>query len=598
MSEALVPIAQALWEAKYRAEGDGDIRDTWKRVARGLAGAEPRDRDHWEEAFLGALDSFRFLPGGRILAGAGTSRRVTLLNCFVMGKIVDSIDGIFEALKEGAITMQHGGGVGYDFSTLRPSGTPAVATGSTASGPVSFMRVFDVMCQTMMCTGARRGAMMATLRCDHPDVEAFIDAKARAGELTYFNQSLLVGDDFMRAVRADEDWPLVFPLAQREQASGSVVWRLWSGEPEPLACRVHRVVRARDLWRRLARAAWDHGDPGAVFIDRINGENNLAWLEQISATNPCGEEPLPAYGACDLGSLELSRFVLHPFSSEARFDFEAITRTVRVGVRMLDDVLDATSFPLDRQREQALSTRRIGLGITGLADALAMLGLPYASADARRMATGLMRAVRDAAYDESAHLAEEKGPFPAFERRWLDAPFVRTLPADVRARAAVKGIRNSHLLAIAPTGSISLLAGNVSSGIEPIFGLRFRRRMLDREGAPHVHQVLDRAYAIWLQEHGDETPPEALADAGRVPAYDQIAMQGALQRYVDGAISKTIRLAADEPFEEVVRTFDEAYELGAKGCTVFHPTAATGFVLAEDESACGAPACAIEREAD
>ena len=576
MAENLASTAQMLWEAKYRADGDDDIGHSWQRVARALAAVEPSDRHRWERVFLDAMASFRFLPGGRILAGAGTAKRVTLLNCFVMGPIVDSIDGIFEALKEGAVTMQQGGGVGYDFSTLRPAGTRALATGTVASGPVSFMRVFDVMCQTMLCTGARRGAMMATLRCDHPDVEAFIDAKARAGELATFNLSLLVSDDFVRAVRADEEWPLVFPAAGR----------------------VHRVVRARELWTRLARAAGEHGDPGAVFIDRINRENNLAWREQIGATNPCGEEPLPAYGACDLGSIELSRFVVAPFSRDAHLDLDAVARTARVGVRMLDDVLDATAFPLERQRAEASSTRRIGLGITGLADALAMLGIHYASPDARRVARDLMRVVRDAAYEESACIAEEKGAFPAFDRRWLDTPFVRGLPPHLRERIGRSGIRNSHLLAIAPTGSISVLAGNVSSGIEPIFGLRFRRRLLGRDGLPRTYEVLDRAFSVWREMRGDAAPPDSLATAAHVSARDQLAMQAELQRFVDGAISKTIRLAPDESVESVARIFEEAYDLGVKGCTVFRPNPVTGVVLAEDNGACGAPACAIEREPD
>jgi ribonucleoside-diphosphate reductase alpha chain len=598
MADKLTATACMLWEAKYRAEGDDDIRRSWQRVAGALAAVEPRDRERWERVFLDAMEAFRFLPGGRILAGAGSGRRVTLLNCFVMGPIVDSIDGIFEALKEGAVTMQQGGGVGYDFSTLRPSGTQALATGTVASGPVSFMRVFDVTCQTMLSTGARRGAMMATLRCDHPDVETFIGAKARAGELANFNQSLLVSDDFVRAVRADEEWPLVFPIPPSERAAGPMVWRRWSAAAEPVACRVHRVVRARELWMRLARAAREHGDPGAVFIDRINRDNNLGWREQISATNPCGEEPLPPYGACDLGSIELSRFVVAPFSPEASLDLDAVARIARIGVRMLDDVLDATAFPLERQRAQASSTRRVGLGITGLADALAMRGVHYASPAARREASTLMRVVRDAAYEESVRIAEEKGAFPAFDRRWLDTPFVRTLPLELRERIGRSGIRNSHLLAIAPTGSISVLAGNVSSGVEPIFALRFRRRLLGRDGVPHTYEVVDRAFAVWQEMHGDAAPPDSLATAARVSAREQLAMQAELQSFVDGAISKTIRLEPDASADAVAHIFEDAYDSGVKGCTVFRPNPVTGVVLAEDQSACGTPACAIEREPD
>ncbi len=597
MAEELGPLAQMLWDTKYRAEGDHDVQDTWRRVARTLAALEPRDREHWEQTFLEVLETFHFLPGGRILAGTGTGRRVTLLNCFVMGRIADSLDGIFDAVKEGAVTMQHGGGVGYDFSTLRPHGTRAHASGAVASGPVSFMRVFDAMCRTLLSTGVRRGAMMATLRCDHPDIEEFIDAK-RAGDLTSFNLSVLVTDEFVRAARADDDWPLVFPVGPGERVSGALVSRVWSGTLESVPCRVHRVARARKLWHRLARAAWERGDPGVVFIDRINHENNLGWRERISATNPCGEQPLPAYGACDLGAIELSRFVISPFSPAARLDLGGIARTTRVAVRMLDDVIDATLFPLEHQQAQVRETRRIGLGITGLGDALAMLGLRYSTDEARHVASNTMRLLRDAAYDESVRLAEEKGAFPAFEPPWLDRPFVHRLPDELRERIARAGIRNSHLLAIAPTGSVSLLAGNVSSGMEPIFALRFRRRILDPAGVVHEHEALDRAYAIWRQRHGDAGPPDSLECAPCVTSREQVAMQGALQRYVDGAISKTIRVPADEPFDRFVRVLDDAYDWCAKGCTVFRPNPVTGVVLAEPETVCTAPSCAVEREAD
>lgn len=603
-SPFVAPISRLVWEIKYRADEDGrveeDVRATWRRVARALAEAEPKDRERWAECFYRVLEGFTFLPGGRILAGAGTARRVTLLNCFVMGTIEDSMEGIFAALTEGALTMQQGGGTGFDFSTLRPRGARARSAGAIASGPVSFMRIWDAMCATLLSTGARRGAMMGTLRCDHPDIEEFVEAKSKPGELRNFNLSVLVTDAFIEAVRHDRDFELVFPAAPDEMGEARVL-RAWSPSPTPVPCRVYRRIRARRLWEKILRSTYEYAEPGVLFIDRINRLNNLRYCEHIAATNPCGEIPLPPYGACDLGSINLTAFVRDPFEPSAHLDWERLVETARVATRMLDDVLDVTRYPLPRQAERVLASRRIGLGITGLADALVMLGLHYDSDEGRLLAASIMRAICHTAYATSIDLAREKGSFPDFVAdRFLEAEFVRTLPDELRARIAKEGIRNSHLLAIAPSGTISLLANNVSNGLEPIFELRYRRRLLLADGSTEEHEVEDFAHALFRRRHGPETPlPEVFVTARELEPRAHLDMQAALQPYVDNAISKTINVPREMPFEDFVRVYDMAYDKGLKGCTTFRENPVTGQVLsalqpAKPRSAC----CDIEREGE
>jgi ribonucleoside-diphosphate reductase alpha chain len=596
-------ISQHIWDTRYRyREGgrfrDARIEDTWRRIARALAAVEPDDR--WERRFFDILQDFRFLPGGRIQAGAGTLHNVTLLNCFVMGTIEDSIGGIFRALEEGAVTMQQGGGVGYDFSTLRPKGARAKAVGAIASGPVSFMDVWDAMCETILSTGARRGAMMATLRCDHPDIEDFIDAKRQPGRLRHFNLSVQVTDPFVEAVRRDADWPLIFPAAALE-GEGETVTREWTGVATLVPCRIVRRVRARDLWDRMLRASYDTAEPGVLFIDRINRMNNLWYCEHISATNPCGEVPLPPYGACDLGAINLTRFVENPFSTQARLDAAGLAATAEVAVRLLDDVIDATRFPLAKQRETARSSRRIGLGITGLADALIMMGLRYGSPPSLAFAAEAMRIICHAAYRSSIALAREKGAFPSFEGpRYLEAPFVRALPADIREDIARYGIRNSHLIAIAPTGTISLLAGNVSSGIEPVFAPRYRRTILDEGGSPVEFELEDYAVELWRQRFGGGSAwPDTLVTAADLPVEAHLDMQAALQTYVDNSISKTINVPEGCSFDTFKQIYSLAYDKGLKGCTTFRPNPATGAILTSARESKDAPhCCVLEREAD
>ena len=595
-----LPLSRMIWETRYRFDsgddGDGSVADSWRRVARAVAAVEGSASSAWEARFVELLQDFRFLPGGRILAGAGTGKDVTLLNCFVMGTIEDSLDGIFDALKEGATTMQQGGGVGYDFSTLRPFGSEAASHGAVASGPVSFMRIWDSMCATLLSTGNRRGAMMATLRCDHPDIEAFIDAKRDPAELRNFNLSVLVTDAFMDAVDRDVDWPLVFPSPR--DAPGERIERAWPGYAGPVPCRVHRRVRARALWQRLLQASYDCAEPGVLFVDRINAENNLWYCERIAATNPCGEVPLPPYGACDLGSLNLVRFVTRPFTAEASMDWAGLEAATAVGVRMLDNVVELSRYPLPAQARRAHDTRRVGLGVTGLADALILLGLHYDSCEARDGAALILRRIRDAAYSASVKLSEEKGPFPLFEpAAYLQGPFVRRLPEGLRNAIARHGIRNSHLLAIAPTGTISLLANNVSNGLEPAYGFDYERRVRAPDGRYHGFRVTDFAWRHYRQLHPDAPLPDSFVDALSLSPVAHLKMQAVLQPFVDNAISKTINIPASTDFDAFCDIYRKAYDMGLKGCTTFRPNAVTGEVLSRtEEPANQVHCCTIERE--
>ena len=509
------------------------------------------------------------------------------------------MEGIFSALQEVAVTMQQGGGVGTDFSTLRPRGARARSTGQVATGPVSFMRVWDTMCATLQNTSERRGAMMATLRCDHPDIEEYIDAKRGGGALASFNLSVQVSDEFMAAVAADRDFALVFPADGLDdgEKSAPVEMRSWTGSTAPVACRVWRRVRARELWQRIVRAAYESGEPGVVFVDRVNQWNNLWYRERITATNPCGELPLPPYGACNLGSLVLPRFVRKPFTPRAVFDFDALAATAALAVRFLDDVIDVSHFPLPEQAAEARATRRLGLGVTGLADALLMLGKRYDSDEARQAAAAIMRAVAHAAYRASIDLARERGPFPALDTgRFLLSPFVAALPEHLQLLIRSDGIRNGHLLAVAPAGTISLLAGNVSSGIEPIFRPRYQRLVHRLDRPDETLELTDYALALFESTAGfDAGPPGAMVDASTMAPEAHLEMQAALQPYVDAAISKTINLPAGYGFEGVLGLFERAHAAGLKGLTVFPANSPMGRVLLADSgAACDGIACQVQ----
>ncbi len=601
-------LSEHIWRTKYQYRSgefahDTSIEDTWRRVAHTLAKPET-DSAFWEKAFYDALSNFRFLPGGRILAGAGTGRSVTLFNCFVMGIVDDSMDGIFDALKQGALTMQQGGGVGYDFSTLRPAGTTAKHSGNIASGPVSFMHIWDSMCATLLSTGARRGAMMATLRCDHPDIEHFIEVKRDPRELRHFNLSVLVSDAFMQAVQSDAQWPLVFPThslgVDADSNAEHLIDRQWSGTSAPIPCRVVRAVRARELWDKLMRATYDVAEPGVLFIDRINKTNPLWYRENISATNPCGEVPLPAYGACDLGSINLARFISQPFSKNTKLDKKEITELVRVAVRMLDNVIDVSNYPLDVQRDTVKNSRRIGLGITGLADALVMLGMHYDSDEARSMAASLMQSIRDNAYRTSVELAKEKGSFPSLDKeRHLQGRFIQSLSQDIQTDITEIGLRNSHLLAIAPAGTISLLANNISSGIEPVFSLQYKRQVLESDNHYATHDVTDFVWKEWTKHHSTDSSPSCFVTARELSPQAHLVMQAAVQPFVDQAISKTINVAKEYEFDAFRSIYDQAYDLGLKGCTTYRENPITGAMLTSEQPAEESiHCCGIERESD
>ena len=558
----IAPISRQIWDMKYRlkaADGspvDKTIEDSWARIARALAAPE-EDPAAWEPRFREALEDFRFLPAGRIVAGAGTDRRVTLFNCFVMGTVPDDMSGIFEHLKEAALTMQQGGGIGYDFSTLRPRGAPVRGVGADASGPLSFMDVWDAMCRTIMSAGHRRGAMMATMRCDHPDIESFIAAKEDPGRLRMFNLSVLVTDAFMQAVEAGTGWDLVF--------NGTVF----------------RTVEARDLWDRIMRATYAYAEPGVIFIDRINQRNNLYYCETIAATNPCGEQPLPPYGACLLGSINLARLVADPFTAQAKLDLAELDRLVRLAVRMMDNTIDISGFPLPQQEEEARNKRRIGLGVTGLADALIMLGARYGSDRAVALTEDWMRALQRSAYLASTELAAEKGAFPLFDReKYLAGRHTATLDADVRAAIAQHGIRNALLTSIAPTGTISILADNVSSGLEPVFSFSYRRSVLLPDGSRRDEEVSDYAFRLFKRLRGESAAlTDAFVDAQTLPPEAHVRMQAAVQKYIDSSISKTINLPEDISFEAFKDVYLQAYAQGCKGCTTYRPNPVTGAVL-------------------
>jgi ribonucleoside-diphosphate reductase alpha chain len=595
-------LSRWVWEHRYRWTPAGGVAEdgleaTWRRVAEAVARAEPAGRrERWQQSFLELLEGCRFLPGGRILANAGTGRVATLLNCFVMGRIDDSLPGICRALEESTLTLQQGGGIGLDFSTLRPRGSTAGATGMTASGPVSFMHVWNTMCATLLATGNRRGAMLAALRCDHPDVCEFIDAKRDPESLRFFNLSVSVTDDFLAAVRDGRDWPLVFPLLPGERAGVEAHRRSWPGCDEPVACRVHRVVRAGELWQRLLAANHACAEPGVQFIDTVNSRNNLYWRESLAASNPCGEEPLPPHGACNLGSLNLPRFVREPFTPQATLDCDSLSAAARLAVRFLDDVLDVTGFPLEAQGREVRSCRRIGLGITGLADALAMLGLRYDTAAARAAAANAMHCVCTSAYEASAELALEKAEFPALDRqRYLEADLVRRLPGRIRDAIRAGGLRNSHLTAIAPAGTISLLAGNVSSGIEPMFAFDGERTVLDAAGLPVRFPATNDAVRRWRSMHGHAPLPPAFVTATELDPQAHLQMQAALQPWVDGAISKTINLPADFPRERYGELFESAHARGLKGCTTYRPGTLRGQVAALGERGVDATLLPVER---
>ena len=578
MTRFAAPIAEQIWDMKYRfkqADGtpiDKTVEDSWHRIAGALAAVE-KSPETWEPKFFDALSDFKFLPAGRITAGAGTERSVTLFNCFVMGTIPDSMGGIFDMLKEAALTMQQGGGIGYDFTTIRPKGAKVKGVAADASGPLSFMDVWDAMCRTIMSAGSRRGAMMATMRCDHPDILDFITAKRDPARLRMFNVSVLVTDAFMDAVKSDEPWDLVF-----------------EGE-------VFQTMKAVDLWNQIMSSTFEFAEPGVIFIDRINNANNLSYCETIAATNPCGEQPLPPYGACLLGSINMARLVSKPFAKGAKLNEEGMANLVVTAVRMMDNVVDASRFPLEEQQREAEAKRRIGLGVTGLADALLMVGLRYGSEEAAVQTETWMHQIARAAYLASVDLAKEKGAFPLFDAEgYLASGAMQEMDSDVRDAIAQYGIRNALLTSIAPTGTISLYAGNVSSGIEPVFAYAYIRKVLQKDGSRTEEEVIDYAVQMWRDKMGDAELPDYFVNAQTLAPLEHVRMQAAAQKWVDSSISKTINCPEDISFEAFKDVYMAAWDQGCKGCTTYRPNAVTGSVLSLSSESEKAPE--IDKGAD
>jgi ribonucleoside-diphosphate reductase alpha chain len=594
-TDDLQPIARDVLLEKYAKGEERTLADVRRRVACALAGVEA-DPSAWEGPYLEALEA-GFIPAGRVMSAAGTAIQATLVNCFVQ-PVGDAMlgeeggrPGIMVALAEAAETMRRGGGVGYDFSPIRPQGARVRGTGSRASGPVSYMRIFDRMCETVESAGARRGAQMGILRCDHPDIEGFVRAKDARGELTNFNLSVAATDAFMAAVEADETWDLVHAAEPAEDLVAAGAHRRADG------LWVYRRLGARQLFDTIARSTFDHAEPGVFFVDRANAENNLAYCERLSATNPCGEQPLPDYGCCCLGSIDLPRFVQDPFTPAARLDGDRLVQVARLAVRMLDNVLELTYWPLPQQRAEAMAKRRIGLGFTGLGDALILLGLRYDSEPARTWAAETARLLRDAAYGASADLAVEKGPFPRFDAEpYLESGFARRLPQGLRERIRGQGLRNSHLLSVAPTGTISLaFADNASNGIEPAFSWTYLRRKRRADGGQDQYRVEDHAYRLYRGLLGrDSLASEAGGGLERLPphwvtaldigALDHMRMLEAVQPFVDAAISKTVNVPVDYPFADFRALYLAAWRAGLKGLATFRPNAVTGEVLSPSQT--------------
>lgn len=585
-------ISVEILQEKYAKNGEKTIQDVRRRVAKALAVAEicsvPEISNHVaiEEMFFQNMEN-GFVPAGRTNSAAGMDLHATLINCFVqpVGDCITGVDkggrpSIYTALAQAAETMRRGGGVGYNFGHIRPEGALVKGTLSRASGPLSYMKIFDRSCETVESAGARRGAQMGVLPISHPDIIAFIHAKDEKGNFNNFNLSVGVTDKFMYAVKNNAQWALVHlnpPMRKEGEAD--------LGQDED-GMYIYRYVSATELWFDIMKSTYDHAEPGVIFLDKMNGENNLWYCEQIEATNPCAEQPLPNYGCCCLGSLNLTMYVRNPFSAEASFDEEGYKAAIKTGIRMLDNVLDVTQWPLEEQHQEAMNKRRVGLGFLGLGDAMVMLGIRYDSPEGEEFAAYVSRVMRDNAYRASVELAKEKGAFPLLDKeKYLAGKFISRLPEDIQADIELYGIRNSHLLSIAPTGTISLaFADNASGGLEPAFSWSYMRKKRQADGSEKIYEVADHAWRLYRAMGGDvnNLPPQFVT-ALSISVSAHVGVMKAIQPFIDTSLSKTVNIPVDYPFEDFQNLYMEAWEAGLKGLATYRPNAILGSVLFEKE---------------
>jgi len=579
-------IVQDVWMEKYRYGDEQNPAASLRRVVKGVYELDPRREEFEEEAYQFMVQR-KWSPGGRIHAGAGTDKKVTLLSCFVCSIIQDSMatnkdwegQGIMDSLREAALTQQMGGGIGMDFSPVRPNGALVKRTGSVSTGVLPFMDMWHSMCATIMSSGSRRGAMMATLADDHPDVLDYVVAKQEPGRLTNFNVSILVSDELMKAVEEDSSWNLGFtvPRADGNHTVTSKNENPWY---------IYNTLGARDFWDLIIRNTYEYAEPGVVFIDRVNQMNNLAYCENIRCTNPCGEQPLPPSGACNLGALNLATMVDEPFTDKATFNFTVLGRTTKMAVRFLDNVLDISQYALEEQQVEAKNKRRLGIGVMGLGNMLQMVRLRYGSQEALDLVAKVFRSLRDVAYDASANLAEERGAFPLWDAKaWAQTPMCQSLPKGLQAKAVSKGLRNGVLMTIAPTGTTAIYYGNVSSGIEPTFAWKYKRRVRQTDGSFDEYEVEDYGYQKFAEVMGEKDPsllgnlPDYMETATELSVDDHLNMQAVSQAFVDASISKTINCPESMPFDKFKEVYTQAYNLGCKGCTTYRPSQTRGSVM-------------------